>query len=103
MIRNNPIEINVIENNHEYMARMESIQVRFPEEEIKRIDGYVERGLFHSRSDFIRDAVRKAELIRSLEEIRAILEKENLSEKDLFEGGKEVREMLFEKMFGDIS
>ncbi len=82
------------------MSRMESVQVRFPEEELRRIDDYVRRGIFHSRSDFIRDAVRKAELIRALEDIREIMAQENISEKDLFEGGKEVREKLFEKMFG---
>ena len=84
------------------MTRMESVQIRFPAEQLRKIDGYVERGMFHSRSDFIRDAVRKAEIIRALEDIREILEKEGISERDLIEGGNEVREKLFKEMFGEI-
>jgi len=84
------------------MVQMVSIQIRFPQEEIKRIDNYVEEGEFHSRSEFIRDAVRKAEMIRSLSEMRKILGDEGITEEELIESGKKIRKQLFEDMFGDV-
>jgi len=92
----------VIEINYIYMVQMVSIQIRFPQEEIKRIDNYVEEGEFHSRSEFIRDAVRKAEMIRSLSEMRKILGDEGITEEELIESGKKIRKQLFEDMFGDV-
>ncbi len=92
----------MIEINYIYMVQMVSIQIRFPQEEIKRIDNYVEEGEFHSRSEFIRDAVRKAEMIRSLSEMRKILGDEGITEEELIESGKKIRKQLFEDMFGDV-
>ena len=63
---------------------------------------YVEEGEFHSRSEFIRDAVRKAEMIRSLSEIRRIIGDEGITEEELIESGKEIRRQLFREMFGDV-
>ncbi|MBS1263813.1 MAG: putative nickel-responsive regulator [Methanonatronarchaeales archaeon] len=83
------------------MAKMRSVQVRFPEEELRRIDRYVERGEYPSRSEFIRDAVRKAEAIRSIGTMRRLVEDEGLTEQELVEGGMEVREELFRELVGD--
>ena len=83
------------------MSQMISVQVRFPPEELKRIDTLVESGEYPSRSEFIRDAVRKVEMIRSLKELRKIIEEEGVTERELREGGKEERKKLFKEMFGD--
>lgn len=83
------------------MSQMESVQVRFPPEELKRIDQYVERGEYPSRSEFIRDAVRKAEMINTLRDLREIMKEEDLTEEELIESGKEIREKLYEEMFED--
>ena len=83
------------------MSQMVSIQVRFPPEELRRIDSYIEDGDFPSRAEFIRDAVRKAEMIRSFSELRKIIKDEGLTEEELLEGGKEVRKRLFVEMFGE--
>ena len=85
------------------MARMISIQVRFPEEELKRIDGHVENGEFSSRSDLIRDAVRKIETIRSMDRIAVILEAKGITFNDLLEGTSKIREDLFKEMFGEYA
>lgn len=82
------------------MSRMKSVQVRFPPEELERIDALVEKGEYHSRSEFIRDAVRKAEMIRSLEEMSRICEREDITAEELIESGKEVREELYKEIFG---
>jgi len=84
------------------MTQMESVQIRFPSEELKRIDSYVKRGEYHSRSEFIRDAVRKAEMIQALKDILKIMEKEGITEEDLHKGGKAIREKIFSEMFGEI-
>jgi Arc/MetJ-type ribon-helix-helix transcriptional regulator len=80
---------------------MVSVQIRFPVKELKRIDSYVEKGEFSSRAEFIRDAVRKAEMLHSLQKLREIIKDEGISEKELIEGGKEVRKKLFKEMFGE--
>ena len=83
------------------MTQMVSVQVRFPPEELKRIDNYIKNGEFSSRAEFIRDAVRKAEMLRAIQTLREIMNKEGVSEKDLIEGGKKIRNKLFKEMFGD--
>ena len=83
------------------MSQMISVQVRFPPEELKRIDSYIKKGEYSSRAEFIRDAVRKAEMLRSLQILREIIKEEGITEKNLLEGGKKVRERLFKEMFGD--
>jgi len=80
---------------------MVSVQIRFPEEELKRIDNYVIKGEYPSRSEYIRDAVRKAEMLDAFQRLSRIMNEEGISEKDLLEGGKEIREKLFQEMFGD--
>lgn len=81
------------------MSEMKSVQVRFPPQELDRIDALVARGEYHSRSEFIRDAVRKAEMILSLEKMSQICEEEGITAKELIESGKEIREQLYKEMF----
>ncbi len=81
------------------MADMKSVQVRFSPEQLKRIDESVEKGEYPSRSEFIRDAVRKAEMIRTLKDLRELVEDEELTPEDLIESGKETRKEIYEEMF----
>ncbi|MFW6197139.1 MAG: ribbon-helix-helix domain-containing protein [Thermoplasmatota archaeon] len=81
------------------MADMKSVQVRFPPEELKRIDKLVKKGEYPSRSEFIRDAVRKAEMIRTLKDLRELMKDENVSPEDLIESGKETRDKIYKEMF----
>ena len=81
------------------MTQMVSVQIRFPSEELRRIDGLVERGEYHSRADYIRDAVRKAEMIQALFDIRRIMEAEGMTEEELLRGLKELREEMFSREF----
>jgi len=81
------------------MADMKSVQVRFSPEQLKRIDEFVEKGEYPSRSEFIRDAVRKAEMIRTLKDLRELMEDEEITLEDLIENGKETRKEIYEEMF----
>ncbi len=83
------------------MTQMVSVQIRFPVKELKRIDSYVKDGEFSSRAEFIRDAVRKAEMLQSLQKFREIIKDEGITEKELLDGGKEIRKKLFKEMFGE--
>lgn len=78
---------------------MKSVQVRFSPEQLKRIDELVEKGEYPSRSEFIRDAVRKAEMIRTLKDLRELMEDEEITPEDLIESGKETRKEIYEEMF----
>ena len=78
---------------------MKSVQVRFSPEQLKRIDEFVEKGEYPSRSEFIRDAVRKAEMIRTLKDLRELMEDEEITLEDLIENGKETRKEIYEEMF----
>ena len=80
------------------MTRMVSVQIRFPADELRRIDSYVEKGEYSSRSDFIRDAVRKMEMIRAMESMRRILNENDITFEDLLEGGNEIRSALLKEM-----
>ena len=82
------------------MSQMISVQVRFPSEELERIDSYVKKGEYPSRAEFIRDAVRKAEMIKALKEMRDIMTEEDMTVDELISGGKEVRKKLYKEMFG---
>ena len=84
------------------MGKMVSVQIRFPPDELKRVDGYVKAGEYSSRSDYVRDAVRRMEMIKVLERMSKALQKKGITFEDLLEGGGEIRTSLFEEMFGDI-
>jgi Arc/MetJ-type ribon-helix-helix transcriptional regulator len=84
------------------MGKMISIQIRFPPDELKRIDGYVALGEYSSRSDFVRDAVRRMEMIRALEKMNEIMQKSGVTFDDLLSGSGDIRASLFKEMFGDM-
>lgn len=90
----------MIENNHVTMA-MESVQVRFPEEALERIDRRVEDGEYPSRSEYIRDAVRTVEALEALRELRSLLDDADVEAEDLLERGSQIRESLVDEMFPD--
>lgn len=81
------------------MTQMVSVQIRFPSEELRRIDGYVKKGEYHSRADYIRDAVRKSEMIQALFDIRNIMEAEGMTEEELRRCMTELRDEVFSKEF----
>lgn len=59
---------------------MEKVQVRFPREELKRIDEEVREGKYPSKSEAIRDKVRKSYLLEAIIHMRTATE--GLDEKE---------------------
>jgi Arc/MetJ-type ribon-helix-helix transcriptional regulator len=82
---------------------MVSVQIRFPPDELKRIDRYVASGEYSSRSDFVRDAVRRMEMIKALQRMNEIMQKSGITFDDLLGGSDDIRISLFKEMFGDMS
>jgi Arc/MetJ-type ribon-helix-helix transcriptional regulator len=80
---------------------MEVTQVRLPEGILKEVDKLIERGIYTSKSDVVRDALRKLILeqqvgsvqntndsVKEIREIRKKLSKGIISSKDLKELNK---------------
>ena len=80
----------IVNNYHSITMVMDSIQVRLSHGLIKKIDQLVETGVYSSRSDVLRDAVRRLVLdkligilqdkVNSVEEVRELRKK--LSKED---------------------
>jgi len=77
----------VIESNYTPM-RMETIQIRFPKQELEEIDARVNQGIYSSRSEAIRTMIREFESIK--ETIEVFSDPELV--KDIEQGLKEMKE-----------
>ncbi len=74
---------------------MELVQVRLPEKLVSQVDVFVKRGYYASKSDVIRDAIRRLVLEKqvgsvanstdSIQEVHAVRKKLSVSDVDLKE------------------
>lgn len=78
---------------------MQTVQIRFTSEELKFIDQKVSENKYPSRSEAIRDCVRKAQFLETLSEFRKLVNKMGLSEDDLMDLDKSSRKELIENFF----
>lgn len=53
---------------------MEKVQVRFPEEDLRKIEREVEEGRYPNRSEAIRDKIRKSYLLEAIVHMREATE-----------------------------
>lgn len=74
---------------------MQTVQVRLTNEQLKLIDEKVERGEYPSRSEAIRDYVRKAEFLELFSRFFAIAQKYPTTQKEL----EQVRTKVWEEEF----
>lgn len=61
---------------------MKNVQVRFPEEQLKFIDQMVKEGKYASRSEAIRDCVRKTELLEVMEKFTQLTQQVGLTKEE---------------------
>ncbi|KYK26138.1 hypothetical protein AYK26_00795 [Euryarchaeota archaeon SM23-78] len=86
---------------------MDTLQIRLTQEMIKLIDSFVKKGIYNSRSDVIRDAVRRlvwkkevgtipntGDSVKEIREIRKKLSKEIKSFKDIEKINKEFKHLI---------
>ncbi len=74
---------------------MQPVQIRLTKEQLKLIDEKVKRGEYPSRSEAIRDYVRKAELLELISRFYAILGEKPFKQADL----DRIREKLWRKKY----
>lgn len=79
---------------------MQTVQVRFTQEELKFIDQQVKENRYPSRSEAIRDCVRKAQFLKALADFRQLAQEVGLSEKQLARPNKSRRKAIHERFFG---
>ena len=75
---------------------MKAVQIRLTPEQLESIDRKVKQGLYRSRSEAIRDYIRKAEFFDSLVQFRKLASEAGLREED-WEDNEVLRRKLYAK------
>ena len=78
---------------------MKTVQIRITPEQLEMIDRQVREGRFQSRSEAIRDYIRKAEFFEALLRFRRLTQEAGLSEEEIFQDDETLRKALYEKLF----
>ena len=78
---------------------MEKVQVRFPSEDLKRIEQEVEAGKYPNRSEAIRDKVRKSYLLEAIVQMREATE--GMDRDDALAALEATREAHFDEFTSD--
>jgi len=79
---------------------METVQVRFPRKELEELDREVKIGRYPSRSEAIRDMVRRAALFDVMKEFMELAKQEKIKREDIEQDREKLREECYEEMFG---
>ncbi len=74
---------------------MKTVQIRLTQEQLKLIDEKVRRGEYPSRSEAIRDYVRKAELLELVNRFFAAIREKPFKQEDL----ERVREKIWREKY----
>ncbi len=82
---------------------MQNIQIRITPEQLKNIDEKIKAGIYQSRSEAIRDYIRKADFFEALTEFRKLAVQAGLSEEEIWQDDERLRKALYEKMFAKSS
>jgi Arc/MetJ-type ribon-helix-helix transcriptional regulator len=76
---------------------MQTVQIRLPEEQLKKIDKEVKSGLYKSRSDAIRDYLSRIEFLKMFDDFQEIIDQENIDKKQLTVALSSARKKLYRK------
>jgi Arc/MetJ-type ribon-helix-helix transcriptional regulator len=77
---------------------MRTIQIRVSPDQLKGIDRKVKQGKYQSRSEAIRDYIRKAEFYEALAQFRSLVEETGLTEEEFLRDDRKVRKAVAEKL-----
>jgi putative addiction module CopG family antidote len=77
---------------------MQSVQIRLSDEQLKLIDRKVKEGRYPSRSEAIRDYLRKAQLWEALEKLLELGDREGESEEEVASNLARIREKVYRQM-----
>ncbi len=76
---------------------MQTVQIRLPEEQLKKIDKEVKSGLYKSRSDAIRDYLMRIEFLKMFDSFQETIEGENIDKEKLIAELSLARKKLYKK------
>jgi len=79
--------------------RMQTVQIRLAPAQVKSIDQKVKESRYPSRSEAIRDYIRKAEFFEGLTEFRKLTQAAGLTEAELEQDDESLRRKLYQKRF----
>ena len=79
---------------------METVQIRLPRDQLKRIDRDVRAGRYKSRSEAVRDYLNRLDLLSTFSDFQQLAEDENVSKRELLEAVKEERRNIYRKYLG---
>ncbi len=76
---------------------MQTLQIRLPEEQLKKIDKEVKSGLYKSRSEAIRDYLARMDFLKMFDDFQEIIDQDNVDKKKLSETISSARKKLHKK------
>lgn len=79
---------------------MKTVQIRLTPQQLESIDQKVREGKYQSRSEAIRDYIRKAEFFEALLEFRRLMSEAGLSEEEIWADDGSIRRAVYERLFG---
>ncbi len=78
---------------------METVQVRLTEQQLRRLDQLVGSGVYASRGEAVRDAVRRLEVMASLLELQETAREKGITKKSLLEELNKVGDELYQRKY----
>ncbi len=76
---------------------METIQIRLPEGQLKKIDKEIKKGAYKSRSDAIRDYLARMEFLSMFNEFQEIADESKIDKKKLMQAISSARGKFYKK------
>ncbi len=78
---------------------METVQVRLTESQVKGLDELVKEGIYSSRGEAVRDAVRRLELIAKVNELQKLAKRKGIKKEEWLEELEKVGDELYMKKY----
>lgn len=82
---------------------MQTVQIRLSPDQVRSIDQKIKKGIYQSRSEAIRDYIRRIEFFDAVEQFRKLTAEAGLTEEDILQGDEGERKKLFKKLFATAS
>jgi len=76
---------------------METIQIRLTEQQVKGLDRLVKTGIYASRGEAVRDAVRRLELMANLLELQKLAKAKGITKEELSEELSKVGDEIYHR------
>ena len=82
---------------------MQTVQIRLSPEQVISIDQKIKKGIYQSRSEAIRDYIRRIEFFDAVDQFRKLTAEAGLTEEEILREDEQGRKKLFRKLFASPS